>query len=80
MAERPDLVGSPNTGIDPKTDRLHFLDVNAFLVQPANTIGNAERNVALGLGRVHDELEPGEAFQAHRSERARSAVPGVQCV
>ena len=45
---RPNRVGTPNTGIDPKTDRLRFLDVNAFAVQALNTPGNSQRNVALG--------------------------------
>lgn len=45
---RPDRIGDPNTGIDPKDDRLHFLDVGAFSVQPVNTPGNASRNVAYG--------------------------------
>ncbi|MFL6350910.1 MAG: TonB-dependent receptor domain-containing protein [Bryobacteraceae bacterium] len=45
---RPDRVGNPNTGIDPHTDRFHFLDVNAFRLQPVNTPGNSQRNVAVG--------------------------------
>ncbi len=45
---RPDRIGTPNTGIDPKTDRLHFLSADAFAVQPVNTAGNSGRNVALG--------------------------------
>ena len=45
---RPDRVGEANSGIDPKTDRLHFLSATAFGVQPINTPGNAQRNVALG--------------------------------
>lgn len=45
---RPDRVGEANTGIDPKTDRLRFLDISAFRVQAVNTPGNAQRNVALG--------------------------------
>ena len=45
---RPDRIGTPNTGIDPKTDRLHFLDAAAFAVQPVNTPGNSSRNVAVG--------------------------------
>ncbi len=47
-ALRPDLIGDPNTGIDPKTNRLNFLDRAAFLVQPVNTPGNAQRDVAIG--------------------------------
>jgi hypothetical protein len=45
---RPNRIGTANSGIDPKVDRLHFLDVNAFQVQAINTPGNAQRNVALG--------------------------------
>src|SRR6185437_1040577 len=45
---RPDLIGDPNTGIDPKTNRLTFLSSAAFLVQPVNTPGNAQRDVAIG--------------------------------
>src|SRR5262249_4957716 len=30
---RPDRIGDPNTGIDPKTDRFRFLDPGAFSVQ-----------------------------------------------
>jgi hypothetical protein len=45
---RPNRIGDPNTGIDPKSDRLHFLDPKAFAVQPVNTPGNSSRNVAVG--------------------------------
>ncbi|MEO8595847.1 MAG: TonB-dependent receptor [Candidatus Solibacter sp.] len=45
---RPNRAGEANSGIDPKSDRLHFLDGNAFAVQAINTPGNAQRNVALG--------------------------------
>ncbi|HMF76580.1 MAG TPA: hypothetical protein VK604_13045, partial [Bryobacteraceae bacterium] len=45
---RPDRVGVANSGIDPKEDRLHFLSASAFSVQPIDTPGNAQRNVALG--------------------------------
>ena len=45
---RPNLVGDPNTGIDPKVDRLHFLSSTGFAVQAVNTPGNAARNVAYG--------------------------------
>jgi hypothetical protein len=45
---RPNRVGTPNSGIDPKTDRLRFLSASAFAVQPVNTPGNSSRNVALG--------------------------------
>lgn len=45
---RPNRVGNPNSGIDPSVDRLRFLDVTAFQVQPVNTPGNSARNVARG--------------------------------
>jgi hypothetical protein len=45
---RPNRDGPANSGIDPKTDRLHFLNASAFQVQALNTPGNAPRNVALG--------------------------------
>ncbi len=45
---RPNLVGTPNSGIDPKTDRLRFLSSSAFAVQTVNTPGNAARNIAYG--------------------------------
>jgi len=47
---RPNRVGNPNTGSDPKKDRLHFLNSAGFQVQPLNTPGNAQRNVALAPG------------------------------
>ena len=45
---RPNLGGTPNTGVDPNDDRFRFLDVNAYQVQPLNTPGNAPRNSAWG--------------------------------
>jgi len=45
---RPNIVGDPNTGISPETNRADFLNVNAFSLQPLNTPGNAARNVAWG--------------------------------
>jgi hypothetical protein len=45
---RPNRIGDPNSGIDPKTDRLHFLNTAGFAVQAVNTPGNSARNVALG--------------------------------
>jgi hypothetical protein len=45
---RPNRIGNPNTGISPSDDRFHFLNVNAFQLQPLNTPGNSERNVAHG--------------------------------
>lgn len=45
---RPNIVGDPNTGISPETNRAAFLNVNAFALQPINTPGDAARNVAWG--------------------------------
>lgn len=45
---RPDRIGNPQTGISPKTDRLKFLDVNAYRLPAAQTPGNAARNSAWG--------------------------------
>lgn len=67
---RPDRVGNPNTGIDPKTDRTHFLDAAAFRVQAANTPGNASRNVAVGPGLFNTDVSLVKRF----SIRERSSV------
>jgi hypothetical protein len=45
---RPDIIGTPNTDIDPKDDRFAFLDDAAFQVQQVDTPGNAPRNSAWG--------------------------------
>lgn len=45
---RPNRVGEANTGIDPKDNRLRFLDPAAYAVQAVNTPGNAARNSAYG--------------------------------
>lgn len=45
---RPNRVGTANTGISPAEDRLRFLNVAGFQVQPLNTPGNSGRNVARG--------------------------------
>ena len=45
---RPNIVGSPNTGTDPKDDRFTFLSAGAYQVQALNTPGNAPRNSAWG--------------------------------
>jgi hypothetical protein len=47
---RPNRIGDPQTGIDPKVDRFRFLNPAAFSVQPINTPGNSQRNVAVGPG------------------------------
>jgi len=66
---RPNRIGDPNTGIDPATDRLHFLDAGAFAVQPINTPGNAGRNVALGPKAFTTSLSLSKYFQP--TERMR---------
>lgn len=49
-AYRPDRIGNPQTGISPKTDRLRFLDLQAYRLPSAQTPGNAARNSAWGPG------------------------------
>ncbi len=66
---RPNRIGDPNTGIDPATDRLHFLDASAFAVQPVNTPGNAGRNVALGPKAFTTSLSLSKHFQPTESMR-----------
>lgn len=53
---RPNRVGEPNSGIDPKENRLRFLDSAAFAVQAINTAGNSSRNVALGPKNFNTNL------------------------
>ena len=47
---RGSYVGVANSGLDPKMDRLPFLNVSAFQVQALNTPGNSARNPAIGPG------------------------------
>ncbi len=47
---RPDAIGDPLTGIDPKDDRTRYLDINAFKMPAINTPGNAPRNMTWGPG------------------------------
>jgi hypothetical protein len=60
---RPNLIGEPNTGIDPKDDRLHFLNPGAFAVQNVNTPGNAQRNVAVGPKAFNTSLSLAKHFK-----------------
>ena len=60
---RPDRVGDPNTGIDPKVDRLHFLNIDGFLVQPVNTPGNTQRDVALSPKFFNTSLSLAKHFR-----------------
>ncbi len=66
---RPNLVAAPNTGIDPKTDRLHFLGMSAFAVQSLNTPGNAARNVAWGPKLFNTSVSLAKQFKP--SERTQ---------
>jgi hypothetical protein len=61
---RLDRIGDPNTGIDPKDDRLHFLDVGAFSVQLVNTPSNASRNVAYGPKAFTTSLSLSKHFKS----------------
>jgi hypothetical protein len=45
---RPDRIRDGNTNIDPKVNRLRFLDSGAFAVQALNTPGNSSRNNVVG--------------------------------
>jgi len=60
---RPDRVGEANTGIDPKTDRFKFLDINAYQVQTLNTPGNAARNSAHGPDQFVTNFKLGKTFR-----------------
>lgn len=46
---RPNLVGDPLTGNDPKENRT-YLNINGFAMPAINTPGNAPRNVTFGPG------------------------------
>lgn len=65
---RPNRIGTPNSGIDPKVDRLRFLSASAFAVQAVNTAGNSSRNAALGPKNVNTNLSLVKRFTV--SERA----------
>ena len=60
---RPDRIGTANSGIDPKTDRFKFLDINAFQVQALNTPGNAARNSAHGPDQFVTNFKLGKTFR-----------------
>ena len=60
---RPDRVGDPNTGIDPKDDRFRFLDANAFALQTIDTPGNAARNTAWGPKSWNFDIGINKRFQ-----------------
>ena len=60
---RPDRIGTANSGIDPKTDRFKFLDINAFQVQALNTPGNAARNSAYGPDQFVTNCKLGKTFR-----------------
>jgi hypothetical protein len=60
---RPDRIGAGNSGIDPKTDRFKFLDINAYQVQALNTPGNAARNSAYGPNQFVTNFKLGKTFR-----------------
>jgi hypothetical protein len=64
---RPNRVGDPNSGIDPKVDRLHFLSNAAFQVQAVNTPGNSARNAALGPNLFNMNLSLVKRFAVSES-------------
>jgi len=59
---RANRVGEANTGIDPKTDRLKFLNPAAYAVQTLNTPGNAARNTAYGPGLFNTDFNLSKVF------------------
>jgi hypothetical protein len=63
-ALRPDRVVSvsPNTGVNYYRDPSHFLNPNAFALQPLNTPGNAARNVAWGPTYIDLDLSLQKSF------------------
>jgi len=66
---RPDFVGpDANSGIDPKVDRLHFLNPAAFAVQPVNTPGDAQRNIAWGPHLFQMNLSLVKRFRVMESQ------------
>ena len=60
---RPDRVGAANSGIDPKTDRFKFLDINALQVRALKTPGNAARNSAYGPDQFVTNCKLGKTFR-----------------
>lgn len=60
---RPNLVGTPNTGISPKDNRFAFLDPLAYAVQAPQTPGNAPRNSAWGPGLFTLDMTLTKRFQ-----------------
>ena len=77
---RPNLVGTPNTGIDPKDDRFGFLDASAYSVQPLNTPGNAPRNSAWGPRYGNLDISFVKRFRRARRRYFDFRRRGVQCV
>jgi outer membrane receptor protein involved in Fe transport len=59
---RPNRIGKANTGISPHTNRMNFLNVNAFQLQTANTPGNAGRNTAVGPRYTDFDLSINKQF------------------
>ena len=66
---RPNYVGpDANPGIDPKVDRLHYLDPAAFAVQALNTPGDAQRNIAWGPHLFQMNLSLVKRFRVMESQ------------
>jgi hypothetical protein len=65
---RPNIVGEPNTGVDPNDDRFRFLDVNAYQLQALNTPGNAPRNSAWGPAYKNLDLSLVKRFQLDQTK------------
>ncbi|MBL8234104.1 MAG: TonB-dependent receptor [Bryobacterales bacterium] len=67
---RPDRVGEANTGVDPKENRLTFLDANAYRVQTLNTAGNAARNSAFGPRQFNTDFAIRKEFRITERQAA----------
>ncbi|MEI9811615.1 MAG: hypothetical protein WDO18_02585 [Acidobacteriota bacterium] len=63
---RPNRVGDPNSGIDPKVDRLHFLDSAAFAVQGPEYARQLQPQRRAGAEELQHESELGEALHVQR--------------
>ena len=64
---RPNLVGTPNSDIDPKDDRFAFLSAGAYQVQTLNTPGNAPRNSAWGPRYANLDISLVKRFRVDES-------------
>jgi hypothetical protein len=66
--QRPDIVGNPQTGVDPSEDRFNFLALNAYRVPALNTAGNAPRNSAWGPGFTNLDISLVKRFRVNGSK------------